>query len=306
MKKDHRYISRSLKGRSIVQQLFEKALKQMDAQDTVHTIQAISGGDINEAYYVQSKNREFFVKLNRSVAAAFFEFEKMGLDRIRQSGTIHVPDVYGIFTDEHHEIPMLWMEWVTGEKSNFTDDWLGERLAVMHRTKGKAFGLDGKSFIGKLEQDNQILNNWLSYYRDYRLAGQLETGINRKTVTGKRNELLTALIEQIHRWIPEKPIPSLLHGDLWGGNWMVGKEGNPYLIDPSILYGDHEFEIAFTELFGGFSQQFYESYTSVFPLSDTYHDKKPLYQLYYLLVHLNMFGETYGPSVDRILHRYVG
>lgn len=85
---------------------------------------------------------------------------------------------------------------------------------------------------------------------------------------------------------------------------MIGKEGNPYLIDPSILYGDHELDIAFTELFGGFSQRFYDSYTSVLPLSDTYNDKKELYQLYYLLVHLNMFGESYGSSVDRILKRY--
>jgi len=295
-----------VKGKSILQQLFEKTLNQMDADETVHSIQAVSGGDINEAYYVQSKHREFFVKLNRSVSMDFFEFEKKGLEKLEQTDTIHVPNVYGIFTDEDHKMPMLWMEWITGGKSQFTDEWLGERLAAMHQTKGNGFGLDGKSFIGKLEQANQMMDDWVSYYRDYRLAGQLEIGVNRRTIIGKRREMLIALIEKINRWIPEKPIPSLLHGDLWGGNWMAGKEGNPYLIDPSVLYGDHEFEIAFTELFGGFSKQFYDSYTSVFPLSDTYNDKKPLYQLYYLLVHLNMFGETYGRPVDRILHKYTG
>ncbi|MFA1821623.1 fructosamine kinase family protein [Virgibacillus oceani] len=289
-----------------MQRLFEKTLKQIQEDSTVQSIQPVSGGDINEAYYVRSENRAFFVKLNRSVNMAFFESEKKGLERLRQTNTIHVPNVYGIYTDEYNKLPMLWMEWITGEKSKSTDDLLGERLAAMHQTKGKAFGLDGKSFIGKLEQDNQMVDSWLSYYRDYRLAGQLEIGINRKTVTGKRQEMLKALMERINRWIPEKPLPSLLHGDLWGGNWMVGEEGNPYLIDPSILYGDHEFEIAFTELFGGFSQRFYDSYTSVFPLFDTYYDKKPLYQLYFLLVHLNMFGESYGPSVDRILQRYTG
>lgn len=294
------------KGRGILQQLFEKTLKQMDTDDTVQGIQAVSGGDINEAYYVQSKHREFFVKLNRTVDAAFFEFEKEGLERIGQTGTIHVPDVYGIFTDEDHKIPMLWMEWVAGEKRKSTEAWLGERLAAMHLKKGNVFGLDGKSFIGTLEQNNQMMDNWLSYYRDYRLAGQLKIGVDRKTVTGKRKEMLSVLMEKMGQWIPEKPIPSLLHGDLWGGNWMVGEEGNPYLIDPSVLFGDHEFEIAYTELFGGFSQRFYDAYTSVFPLSDTYKNKKPLYQLYYLLIHLNMFGESYGPSVDRILHRYTG
>ncbi len=287
-----------------MQQLFKKTLRQIDAYDTVHTTRSLTGGDINEAYYVQSKNREFFVKLNRSVDPAFFDFEKRGLEKIGNTGTLHVPEVYGVYTDEQENIPMLWMEWIAGEKKESTEDWLGERLAAMHRTEGKAFGLDEKSFIGKLEQDNQLVDNWVSYYRDYRLRGQLKIGVNRKTIKGKRKEMLMALMEQIDRWIPEAPTPSLLHGDLWGGNWMIGKEGNPYLIDPSILYGDHELDIAFTELFGGFSQRFYDSYTSVFPLSDTYNDKKELYQLYYLLVHLNMFGESYGSSVDRILKRY--
>jgi fructosamine-3-kinase len=288
-----------------LQQLFEQVQQKNDVNDVIESVKTVAGGDINEAYYVRSRNRAFFVKLNRNVSADFFEFEKMGLERIRQTNTIHVPNVYGIYTDEEKNIPMLWMEWIAGEKNRFTDDRLGERLAALHQAAGQAFGLDGKSFIGKLEQENKMMDNWAEYYRDYRLAGQLELGVNRKTITGRRKEMLMTLMENIDRWIPENPLPSLLHGDLWGGNWMIGKEGNPYLIDPSILYGDHEFEIAFTALFGGFSQRFYDAYTSVFPLSDTYEDKKLLYQLYYLLVHLNMFGESYGPPVDRILQRYL-
>lgn len=114
------------------------------------------------------------------------------------------------------------------------------------------------------------------------------------------------LLEKLDTWIPNNPKSSTLHGDLWGGNWMTGKGGVPYLIDPSILFGDHEFEMAFTELFGGFSQRFYDAYHSVFPLSPEYETRKELYQLYYLLAHLNMFGESYGGSVDRIVRKYVG
>jgi len=286
--------------------LLENGLKQLDADDAVQSYNAVSGGDINEAYYVRTNKGEFFVKLNRTVDASFFEFEKQGLEKIGQSNTIDVPEVYGIVTDQDTNTPMLWMEWIEGATNNHTDVWLGEKLAALHQTEGKAFGLEGKSFIGKLEQENQLVDSWLTYYRDFRLAGQLKLGRKRKTLTGKREEKLVKLMEQLDRWIPEKPTASLLHGDLWGGNWMVGKEGNPYLIDPSVLYGDHEFEIAFTELFGGFLTSFYEAYQSAFPLSDTYEDKKLLYQLYYLLVHLNMFGEMYGGSVDRILIRYVG
>ena len=126
------------------------------------------------------------------------------------------------------------------------------------------------------------------------------------TIKGNRYHLLTKLLERLEEWIPHHPSASLLHGDLWGGNWMNGADGKPYLIDPSILYGDHAFELAFTELFGGFSPSFYRAYEDVFPLPAEYENQKPLYQLFYLLVHLNMFGESYGGSVDRILKRYVG
>jgi len=287
-------------------QLLENGFKKLNIDDSIESYQAVSGGDINQAYYVRTKQSEFFVKLNRKVDASFFEFEKQGLETIQHSNTIDVPRTDGIVADLDTDTPMLWMEWIDGEKNEHTDVWLGERLATLHQTEGKAFGLEGKSFIGKLEQENQMIDNWLDYYRDFRLAGQLKLGRSRNTITGDREERIIKLMEQLDKWIPEKPIASLLHGDLWGGNWMVGKNGNPYLIDPSILYGDHEFELAFTELFGGFSNQFYDAYRSVFPLSDSYQNKLPLYQLYYLLVHLNMFGEMYGASVDRILKRYVG
>lgn len=287
-------------------QVIENTLKQVDSSATLDTCRPVSGGDINEAYYVRTDTGEFFVKMNRQVAASFFEFEKKGLEKIGAAGVIDVPKVYSITVDPETNTPALWMEWISGEKNKQTDNWLGERLAALHQKEGEKFGWHGTSFIGKLEQDNRWSDDWLSYYRDFRIGGQLELGRARGTITGKREKKLVQLMEQLDRWIPINPVASLLHGDLWGGNWMTGKGGNPYLIDPSVLYGDHEFELSFTELFGGFSAAFYDAYQSVFPLSDTYEDRKPLYQLYYLLVHLNMFGETYGGSVDRILNRYVG
>lgn len=114
------------------------------------------------------------------------------------------------------------------------------------------------------------------------------------------------LLENLDKWVPDKVEPSYLHGDLWGGNWLSGPGGEPYVIDPSFLYGDRHFELAFTEVFGGYSSEFYQAYQDRFPLSPYYEDVKPLYQLYYLLVHLNMFGEAYGRSVDTILKRYTG
>lgn len=290
----------------MMKNLLKNGLRVLGLNDAIQSYHSVSGGDINEAYYVRTHEQEFFVKLNRVVTAAFFEFEKRGLEEIRDSQTIAVPDVYGVVTDEESGIPMLWLEWVEGRKHAETEVYLGERLAGMHQVTKPQFGLDGQSFIGRLEQENTLSDSWLAYYRDYRLAGQLELGRNQGTIKGDRERKLVKMLENLDCWVPDKPESSLLHGDLWGGNWMAGEEGVPFLIDPSVLYGDHEFEIAFTKLFGGFSDRFYDAYTSVFPLSDSYRDTEPVYQLYYLLVHLNMFGESYGGSVDRTLERYAG
>jgi fructosamine-3-kinase len=286
--------------------LIERGLKRIEEKGEIQFFQSVSGGDINEAFYVRSGESEYFVKLNKQMDVSFFEFEADGLNIIRNTRTIDVPAVYGVVVDEDSKIPMLWLEWVEGRKSSDTEVVLGERLAALHLCEGAGYGWEGKSFIGKLPQENQILASWLSYYREFRLGGQLKIGQSLGRISGERNKRLMRLMERLDEWIPDKPKASTLHGDLWGGNWITGKNGLPYLIDPSILYGDHEFEIAFTELFGGFSDRFYDSYNSVFPLSPEFEIRKELYQLYYLLVHLNMFGEAYGGAVDRILKKYVG
>jgi fructosamine-3-kinase len=112
-------------------------------------------------------------------------------------------------------------------------------------------------------------------------------------------------MDRLDQWIDEdKVVPSLLHGDLWGGNYLIDAQGNPVLIDPAVYYGDREAEIAFTELFGGFGLRFYAAYNEAWPLDHGYADRRDLYNLYHLLNHLNLFGESYGGSADAILRRY--
>ena len=284
-----------------MEHLLANGLEQLGVSTSIHSYHAVSGGEINEAYYVRTSEQEFFVKLNRQVQTNFFEFEKRGLDAIRETKTIDIPKVYGVVEDSDTNVPMLWLEWVEGQKKPDTELLLGERLAHMHNQTNSQYGLDGMGFTGRLQQDNDWSDSWLDYYRNNRLAKQLEIGKQRGVITGKREQRLLEILKNLGKWVPENPGASLLHGDLWGGNWVVGNEGTPYLIDPSLVYGDREFEIAFTRLFDGFSNQFYEAYTANHPLSAEYQDKEPIYQLYYLLVHLNIFGETYGGSVDRIL-----
>lgn len=290
-----------------LRKIIEKGLETVEKYGKIESLLRISGGDINEAYYIRSSKNEYFVKLNKNVDISFFEMEADALAVIRGTNTIHVPKVYEVITVEVEPapIPMLWMEWVEGKKKKDTETLLGERLAAMHLCTGSGYGLEKDSYIGMLKQENMLMSSWVSYYRDFRLGGQLRIGKKLGTISGNREQNLIHLMEHLDKWIPDKPKASILHGDLWGGNWITGKEGNPYLIDPSVLYGDHEYELAFTELFGGFSAAFYQAYQSVFPFSDEYQARKEIYQLYYLLVHLNMFGEVYGRDVDRILNKYI-
>lgn len=288
----------------MMRNFFEKGLTKLGIKSSVNRFRRVSGGDINECYYVSTNVAEFFVKLNQQVQMEFFHFEAKGLEMIKNTNTIHVPKVFGVV--EVEGTPMLWMEWIEGQKNSSTETKLGERLAKLHLTEGEGFGFNGTSFIGRLKQTDTIYDDWCKYYGEVRLQNQLNIGRSLGTIYGEREQKLAKLVSNLDRWIPRNPKRSFLHGDLWGGNWMVGKEGNPYLIDPSFLYGHNEFELAFTELFGGFSSEFYKAYVEYFPLEAEYKERKNLYQLFYLLVHLNMFGESYGRSVDNILNYYVG
>lgn len=280
-----------------------QALRQLEQNPKLRSIQSVSGGDINEAFFVETDLQQYFVKLNKKQPIDFLRFEMDGLRKISETQTIACPHVYALM--EIDDIPLLVMEWIEGRKTKDTETQLGENLAALHLHEGIHFGYEKQGYIGGLKQENALYDDWLTYYRDFRLKGQLERGRAEGRIANDRERRLEKLLEQLERWIPSHPKKSILHGDLWGGNWMIGPEGTPFIIDPSVLYGDHEFELAFTELFGGFNDDFYQSYTSVFPLSDTYEERKELYQLYYLLVHLNLFGESYGSPIDQILKKYV-
>ncbi|SHM63955.1 fructosamine kinase family protein [Gracilibacillus kekensis] len=283
----------------------EDKLRSIGDYSKIKMIQSVSGGDINQAYFVETAEQTYFIKTNKQVPADFFQVEAEGLDRIRDTKTIHVPEVFHYDIAHNDEEIYLLMEWVEGEKHTSTGKWLGEDLAALHSTHvGKQYGLDSSTFVGEIRQENLLFDNWLDYYREQRLQPQMNLAISKGRMSGKRLERMEQLLSRLDQYIPSKPRVSLLHGDLWGGNWLAGLKGTPYLIDPSIVYGDPLFEIAFTELFGGFPGEFYASYQSILPLADYYEDIKPLYQLFYLMVHLNLFGEGYGTSVDRILKHY--
>ena len=283
-------------------QFIRELLDESIVGEDIQTIKRVRGGSINDSFFIATKNENFFMKVHMNAPPNFFLKEYQALKKIRDTNTIAVPNVID-FSDEQGKAFLL-MEWIEGEPSDQTAQQLGEGVAALHHCFHSKHGLNEDTYIGSLPQQNQFCDRWMDYYKTYRLKNQLNLGIERNTIKGKRRENLERLLDGIDRLIPEEIPASYLHGDLWGGNWVVGPEGRPYLIDPSFLYGDRLFELAFTELFGGFGMEFYQAYHETYPIEDYYDDVKELYQLYYLLAHLNMFGESYGPSVDRILERY--
>lgn len=266
-------------------------------------VKKITGGSINEAYYVKTEQGEYFMKHHANSGKGFFKSEAIGLRIIKETDTISVPN-YLSYSDSPGEAFLL-MEWIEGVKSPDTEIKLGRNLAKLHQNFGSMHGFGNSTYIGILNQPNALRPNWLAYFGEYRLGHHVKDAINKGILTGARKTKFLKLLDQLDKWIPTFVEPSFLHGDLYGGNWLVGRAGEPYLVDPSFFYGDRHLELAFTELFGGFTKEFYDSYKETFPLNENYEEIKPIYQLYYLLVHLIMFGEVYGKQIDDILNRYV-
>jgi len=270
----------------------------------IRTVTPVYGGDINRAARVDAEHGRFFVKWNVQPRPGLFAAEARGLRLLAAARALRVPHVVA----QIDEPAALVLEWIDlGSDKTGSAEALGRGLAQQHRTLGPAFGLDHDNFIGDNPQINTPCTAWLDFYRDRRLGVQRDLAQVRGHLTRDRARRLDRIMEHLDRWIdPAVVAPSLLHGDLWGGNYLIDDRGQPVLIDPAAYYGDREAEIAFTELFGGFDARFYAAYNEAWPLDGGYAERRDLYNLYHLLNHLNLFGESYGGSVDAILRRYAG
>src|SRR5690625_1851541 len=286
-----------------MEKLVKVALEYGRDYSPLQEFRQIKGGSINEAYYVRTKNAQYFMKHHPDSPRGFFKSEAMGLRLIKESNTVLVPN-YLSYSDQPNN-SFLLLEWIDGNRNEQTEELLGQKLAELHKVLGPNHGFHNDTYIGILNQPNTLKANWLEYYREYRLQSQIKYGADKGLIKEERLKKLNKLLDNLDKWIPTFIEPSYLHGDLYAGNWIVGPAGQPYLVDPSFLYGDRHFEMAYTQLFHGFSEQFYAAYEEEYPLRPDFEDVKPLYQLYYLIIHLNIFGESYGEKIDQILNRYV-
>ena len=286
--------------------------------------QPVSGGDINEAYAVILDNNEtVFLKKNSVSAKRNFEAESDGLCAIAGTDTIRTPRVLAAGTDPEGFSFLLLSYISSGTRIRRYWEEFARELAAMHaagrpireqsgRQPGQQsqnlqrelFGFYEDNYIGHRIQKNTWHESWISFYRECRLAGQFRDA-EKYFDAGTRRQVIR-LLDHLDQYLIEPKKPSLVHGDLWAGNFMTGDDGKAWLIDPAVYYGHPETDIAMTELFGGFSPAFYDAYRMYAPLEPGYADRRDLYHLYQLLNHLNMFGRGYLSSVTRIVKRYGG
>jgi fructosamine-3-kinase len=267
----------------------------------IQSITAVGGGDINEAARVETADARYFVKWNYRPRPRMFQVEARGLNLLAATNALRIPRVVAVI-DQPAALVLEWID--LGSNKTTAADALGRGLAQQHRSTAEQYGLDHDNYIGSTPQRNTPARSWIAFYRDQRLGTQRDLAQHNGHLTPDRARRLDRVLEHLDQWIDDDVVPSLLHGDLWGGNTLIDAQGSPVLIDPAVYYGDREAEIAFTELFGGFSARFYAAYNEVWPLDRGYADRRDLYNLYHLLNHLNLFGEGYGGSVDAILRHY--
>ncbi len=268
-------------------------------QKIINTI-PVSGGDINDTFKIETSDTSFFVKLNNaSFANDMFEKEAKGLQLIQESETIPVPNVVAVSTK--NQSSFLLLEWVESgiPNPNFWEDF-GIKLGSMHQQTAPTFGLDHSNYIGSLVQHNEHESDAISFFITQRLLPQIKLAQSKNRIDNNTISAFEKLFKKLPEILPDEK-PALIHGDLWNGNFMVGKSGDVILVDPAAAFGLREMDLAMAKLFGGFDQTFYDSYENAFPTENGLKDRIPIYQLYYLMVHVNIFGGTYLNSVKEIL-----
>ncbi len=273
---------------------------EQQAGGAIRTVTPVSGGDINEAYRITTACDSFFLKVNRSPdGPAMLNAEYQGLQALSSNG-LPVPEV--ISSGQHSGTGFLLMGMLqVAEKSNQGSEEAGRLLAQLHTTRQEIFGFEASNFIGSIPQDNSPTHDWPEFYIERRIEPLIKDNaslLGSKAVNAWHGlkPRLPELLECNH--------PALLHGDLWGGNYLFTSNG-PVFIDPAVYCGDRLMDIAMTRLFGGFSRSFYDAYFETFPLSaEVLEERVHLYQLYYLLVHVALFGRSYVSSVEGILQRF--
>ena len=271
---------------------------------------AVGGGINSTATLLLSNGMKVFIKMNSIRNRAFFDAEEEGLEAIASTHTIGTPKLYCKGTDDKTSSSFLMMEPVRGVQRSDTWITLGHEFADMHLADASAFvtgglyGFTHDNFIGATKQINTPKNSWIEFFRQCRLLPQLKMAEH--AMSSSDIAAAGKLLDKLDDLLEEPARPSLLHGDMWGGNHLVGQNGKAVLIDPAAYVGHAEADIAMTEMFSPLPRDFYRGYHEKIPENAGYRDRCDLYNLYHYLNHFNLFGGGYLMAAMRIIHHYAG
>jgi protein-ribulosamine 3-kinase len=272
--------------------------------DTITGSRFVSGGSINIAYELQTSGGKYFLKVNhKALYPGMFAAEAAGLKLLTKTNAVKVPAI--VLQGDAGNESFLLLEWVDARRGSVqATQNLGAQLAQIHRNTADQFGLDHDNYIGSLPQSNRKHDKWSDFFIQERLQPMVSLAADKRLLeyadAGNFEKLYTKLPELF-----DEEAPALLHGDLWSGNYLTTPADEPYLIDPAVYYGHREVDLAMTALFGGFSNEFYIDYNQAFPLAKGWQQRADLWNLYPLLVHLNLFGAGYLGRVRDAVKSYL-
>lgn len=277
---------------------------QLGAGDIVTTT-PVPGGCINSAYRVKTKETNFFVKTNSNCSTNMFSAEKFALDLFAQQTFIRVPKAFAV--GKVGSGGFIVLEWIDLIKGNeLAAKKLGTGLGQLHRVcTDSDFGFELENTIGSTPQKNLRHKNWLEFLKNSRF----EPIFNLVITKYQDHELLRSkenFLSAIDRFFMGVDFyPSLLHGDLWSGNWAMGVNEEPVIFDPASFYGHSEVELSIMKMFGGFSKNFYHSYHEIMPKLPGMEERIKIYQLYHYLNHYYIFGAYYRAACMDIIRAYI-
>jgi protein-ribulosamine 3-kinase len=280
-------------------------LEERGISGTIQNMSPVGGGCIGDAQKIDHSAGSYFVKIMPVGQREVLEAEADGLRALGEPGVIAVPRVLGTGSLEDGR-GFLVLEWIQQRPGSRVDQGVfGRQLAQLHRSTNQNYGWNRDNFIGSNPQINTPENSWVQFFARHRLGYQYALGKKNGQIGGDFAHRLQGFIQNLGDFLTEpQEGPSLVHGDLWGGNWIAGEEGQGVIIDPAVYYGHREVDLAMTEMFGGFSSAFYKGYQEEWPLSPGYEERKQLYNLYHYLNHLNIFGASYRGACLGILRYF--
>lgn len=289
-------------SKAVIEKLVACLPEKTGCEGRIEAVQPVGGGSINAAYRFVFSGNTYFIKVNSAKELPLlFNLEASALMELRSASTLLVPAVvlYGQVQEEQ----FLLLENL--EERPETPEYfyeLGKGLALLHKNTGKEFGWKEDNYIGSLGQENTFCLDWNEFFVTRRLEPLIKMAIDTRHLTPSTMKNFDDLFKSFPEIFPKEP-PALLHGDLWSGNKM-NTVGGPGIFDPAIYYGHREVDISMTKLFGGFTRDFYLGYNECSPLEKGWEERTDVFNLYPLLVHVNLFGGSYAQDVMRVLKRF--